>query len=63
MVIFIHLCMKSLDQKLAEYVAKIQKLGDVNLLTEVKKAQDEAKEAAKKARSLHQKYLKSIKKD
>jgi len=49
--------MKNLDQKIAEYAAQIQKIGDLGLLSEIKKAQDQAKAAAKKARELYKKFL------
>ena len=51
--------MKSLDYKIAQYVATIQKIGDLGLLSQVKKAQAEAEAATKKARELYQKFIQS----
>lgn len=50
---------KSLETKIAQYTAQIQKLGDLSLLSELMNAQEEAKAAAKKARDLYKKYIKS----
>jgi len=52
---------KSLDEKVAQYAKHIQKIGDLSLLVEVKKAQEEAASAAKKARLLYSKFIKSSK--
>ena len=50
---------KTLETKISRYTAQILKLGNLSLLSEAKKAQEEANEAAKKARVLYQKYIKS----
>lgn len=55
--------MKSLEAKVAEYMIQIKKLGDLSLLSEAKKAQEDAKAAAEKARDLYKKYIKSSKQD
>jgi hypothetical protein len=53
--------MASLDEKIATYTAQIQKIGDLSLLSKIKKAQDDSKAAAKKARILYEKFLDSKK--
>ena len=50
---------KLLDTEISKYENQIRKMGDLKLLSEVKKAQEAAKIAAKKARDLYKVYLKN----
>lgn len=55
--------MKPLGAKVAEYITQINKLGDLGLLPELKKAQEDARSAAKRARDLYKKYIENNKQD
>lgn len=54
---------KFLDEKTSSYFFLIKKLGNLNLLVEAKKAQEDASVANKKARLLYQNFIKSNKED
>jgi len=53
--------LEALEKKIAKYTAQIRKAGNLSLLLEVKKAQEEAKIAAEKARGLYKNFIKSKK--
>jgi hypothetical protein len=50
--------MNRLEEKIATYIILIKKLGDSNILAEIKKLQEEAKSASKRARDLYAKFIK-----